>query len=144
MRIVVASPTSTPNELGQNEHCSVDAATVRRIGGLGRQVLVQASDRSRHFALLTVTGEYGAPPAGECRVGSAGFARLSPSIRPPIYGYVDTVITRPGEFEEYLSLGAGDEFAVLAPHGGAIEFNTDKQALRLAELATKLLSKPVT
>jgi phage replication-related protein YjqB (UPF0714/DUF867 family) len=115
-----------------NEHCSVDPATLKRVGGFGRQILLERVDNPKAYALFTVTGDYMPTGARICHIGPDGHnKRLPGSSAPPFSATYSTTVTRDGKFTESLKV-TGKRIAILAPHGGAIEEGTKEQADSLA------------
>jgi len=116
------------------ERCSADPVSLTNIGrAVGQQVRIKRRDDLRFVAVYTVTQPNPDDPsrADIVRAGRAGRERLGTS------GELDAIVEAkvldaPGEpadvrfFE--VADDAGDQFVVIAPHGGMIEQHTDEQA----------------
>jgi phage replication-related protein YjqB (UPF0714/DUF867 family) len=120
-----------------SEHCAVDRESLRLLGSaVGRQVLIRTPS-SRRLALYTVVERVDA--AGPAvHVGTAGLARVEPATGEPLPPELEATVESdftggdPGSSvrltEQLRGRSAARGLAILAPHGGRIEFGTDEQA----------------
>ncbi len=123
----------------RREHCSANPQRLASIGSAVRHQ-VRITREPDHVALYTVSEARPEDPDEVVRMGAAGRRRLGTSDE--FAGVVDSRAPHPtisearaqdeGEFIERLrDDGAQSRLIVIAPHGGAIEPNTDRQAERL-------------
>src|SRR5262245_4664990 len=120
----------------QGEHCSADPDFLARIGSAkGHQVRIFKNPTS--FALYTVSELCSETPDTIVRMGKVGRKRLGAedvfsgtiSVQVPRSDLSDAKAEQCGEFVERLyDDGAHAVLIVIAPHGGAIEPDTDEQA----------------
>jgi phage replication-related protein YjqB (UPF0714/DUF867 family) len=122
------------------EHCSADPDRLATIGvGAGQQVRVRRSDTC--YGLYTVSEARCEDPDDVVRMGADGRLRLGTSSL--FCADVDSQVPHPtfserkarenNEFIERLSDNGAQAFLIaLAPHGGAIEPRTDRQAEHVA------------
>lgn len=142
--------------IARREHCAVDPEHLRAIGReVGHQVRIEREGGLS--TLFTVTETSDESSAGLVRMGKMGRAKFGSDA-----GALDEFSARvyangphPTLSEEAAKQlgecveradddGAATGLLVLAPHGGGIEINTDKQAERLAAALTKPGKAPVT
>ena len=123
----------------RREHCSVDPRKLLEIGAdVGSQVriLTRADDQ----VLFTVSESRDEDPDGVVRIGLTGRRRFG--TEDEFDGVIDSQVPHPtlsdtdaedlGEFVERLHDGASATVIAIAPHGGDIELNTDRQAEQVA------------
>jgi phage replication-related protein YjqB (UPF0714/DUF867 family) len=120
--------------------CSVSGAIAQDVE-IGSQIRVCRS--SDHCAVYTVTEKRANDSADVIRLGKSGRQRLgtsdsgfSATLRQALATskMTDSQAKSSGEFVERIQdTGNHQGLVVLAPHGGAIEINTDLQALRVAD-----------
>jgi phage replication-related protein YjqB (UPF0714/DUF867 family) len=122
------------------EHCSADPDRLATIGvGAGQQVRVRRT--ATFYGLYTVSEARCENPEEVVRMGDDGLRRLG--IGTPFSGVVDSQVPHPtfserkarenNEFIERLTDDGAQTFLIaLAPHGGAIEPRTDRQAQHVA------------
>jgi phage replication-related protein YjqB (UPF0714/DUF867 family) len=136
---VVKALASQKTLIGRGEHCSADPGSLAGIGrALGQQVRVNRDDGE--LALYTVSEVRSEEPSSLVRMAEAARARLGSTdtfeatvdSQVPHPTYSDAEAEAHGEFVERLRVGAATELVVIAPHGGAIEEWTDRQAERVA------------
>jgi len=136
--IVQARPSQTDLET-HREHCSADPERLAAIGAARRQQ-VRIRRGEDELALYTVSQVRQERPDGLVRMGPGGRSRLGPGGE--IAAVVDSVAANPtiserlaeeqGEFIERLrDDGRQRRLIAIAPHGGAIEPQTDLQAERV-------------
>jgi phage replication-related protein YjqB (UPF0714/DUF867 family) len=125
--------------LKSGEHCTASEAALASIGrAVGQQVRIRTRDQD--FALFTVRA---ATESNVVRVSSSGLARLgakqaidaeveSDALDPAFADRSDDEVEAAGEMVERFTEREGDELIVIAPHGGAIEKGTDRQAALMA------------
>jgi phage replication-related protein YjqB (UPF0714/DUF867 family) len=131
------------------EHCSADPDRLAAIGlAAGQQVRVRRTATA--FGLYTVSEVRDESPDNVVRMGAGGRLRLGTSGEFP--GVVDSQVPHPtfsqaqaranNEFIERLTdNGSQATLIAIAPHGGDIEPNTDRQAERVASrLGTAMAS----
>jgi phage replication-related protein YjqB (UPF0714/DUF867 family) len=124
------------------EHCSADPGRLAAIGvAAGQQVRIRRT--ATDYGLYTVSEARDENPENVIRMGAGGRRRLGAIDEFP--GVVDSQVPHPtfsqaqaranNEFIERLSDdGSQANLITLAPHGGDIEPNTDRQAERVASL----------
>lgn len=132
--------------IDREEHCSADPeqlATIAR--ARGHQIRVRRPD-NQAVALYTISEVRAESPATIVRMARVARARLAPEAAEPpdeFAATIDSQVPHPtftdeeaetnGEFVERLSDdGAHTGLVAIAPHGGAIEPGTDRQAERVA------------
>jgi phage replication-related protein YjqB (UPF0714/DUF867 family) len=125
--------------MGSAEHCSADPERLATIGrGLGHQIRVKRNNSE--YALYTVSEVRPESPDRLVRMSQAARERLGgPDIfdatvdgRVPHPTFTEVQAERHSEFVERLEDdGTSTGLVVLAPHGGAIESLTDRQAERV-------------
>ena len=131
--------------MGEPEHCSLDPAQLLAAGlAVGRQVRVRRAPAS--VALYTISEDRPETDNSIVRMSKPARARLSASEEEAEFEVsVDTEVPRStltdqeartqSEFVERLSDYGGQKgLLVLAPHGGSIEHDTDRQAERVGEI----------
>ena len=136
--IRMASPSQEDLEK-RREHCSVDPRKLLELGAdVGSQVriLTTADDQ----VLYTVSEARAEDPNSIVRIGQTG--RLRFGTDDEFDGVIDSQVPHPtlsdddaedlGEFVERLHDGASAAVIAIAPHGGDIELNTDRQAEHVA------------
>jgi phage replication-related protein YjqB (UPF0714/DUF867 family) len=128
--------------IDRREHCSLDPERLISIGAVpGSQIRVKRN--AQEYALYTVSETRQEAEDNTVRMALAGRERLGTTEE--FDAAVDTRVPHPtlsdaeaedqSEFVERLDDdGSQNQLAVLAPHGGAIEQNTDFQAERLVSL----------
>ncbi len=139
--------------VNQSEHCSADSRMLAKIGrALGQQIRVKRSDDE--YALFTVSEVRKERSHAVVRMASVARARLTSSANIPdqFAAVADSQVPHPtlsdecaetqSEFVKRLTdNGTHSGLVAIAPHGGAIESQTDLQAERLtAQLADKGVS----
>jgi phage replication-related protein YjqB (UPF0714/DUF867 family) len=134
--------------IGKGEHCSADPTRLATIGrARGHQIRVKRSDE---YALFTVSEVRAEAPDAVVRMAQAGRERLGANDE--FSALIDAQVPHPtlndaqakagDEFVERLSDDAAQNaLIVIAPHGGAIEHHTDRQAERVTTL---LSPRPIT
>src|SRR5262245_33561131 len=135
--------------IGKGEHCSADPTQLAAIGrALGHQIRVKRSDAE--YGLYTVSEVRTETPDAIVRIALTGRERLGASdefpalidAQVPHPSFTDTEAKAANELAERLSdNGSQTGLIVIAPHGGAIEHHTDRQAERLTAL---LRPRPIT
>lgn len=142
--------------IARREHCSVDPEQLRAIGReVGHQVRIEREGGLS--ALFTVTEAGDESSQALVRMGKMGRAKFGSDAAPLAEFSARLYATGPhptlsedgarriGECVERADDdGASTGLLVLAPHGGGIEINTDKQAERLAAALTRPGEAPVT
>jgi phage replication-related protein YjqB (UPF0714/DUF867 family) len=127
--------------VGHGEHCSFDPDRLSAIGlTVGRQIRVRRSERE--LALYTISECRQESSDVIVRMGLDGRKRLGTSEefevtidpRVPHPTFTDEEARTHSEFVERLDDGYQQGLVVLAPHGGAIERQTDRQAERVGAL----------
>lgn len=123
----------------RGERCGVSAGVVEQLGLFDgdvdlslpahrRQVRVRSPLNRDHDALCTLAANV----AADMELSAEGCERaLAVTAPPPFAATLDTAILNP-RLVESLDLRTGHWLAVLAPHGGDIERQTDLQADQLA------------
>jgi hypothetical protein len=109
------------------ERCSADPVSLTNIGrAVGQQVRIKRRDDPRFVAVYTVNqpNPDDPSPADIVRAGRGGRERLGTSGE--LDAIVEATVLDARFFE--VAHNAGDQFVVIAPHGGMIEQNTDEQA----------------
>lgn len=140
--------------IDNDEHCSADREKLATIGrAIGHQIRVKRS--SDKYALYTVSETRQEQPDTIIRMALDARERLTPNgsdIPDEFDAIVDSQVPHPtytdwcaeahSEFvERLIDNGTHAGLVVIAPHGGAIEHWTDRQAERVAsQLATKDVS----
>ena len=141
-RTSVKKALDTQTDLqNRREHCAPAARTLASLdSGPGQQVRIHRNDE---FALFTVSELLHETTEAVVRMGLGGRQRLQ-SVE-GFDGVLDTKVVDPdlsdtdardaGELVERLGDDDGSQthLIAIAPHGGAIEEHTDKQAERVAE-----------
>jgi phage replication-related protein YjqB (UPF0714/DUF867 family) len=135
--IVVNSALKTQSLIGDPWSCSVSKAIAAQVG-LGAQIRVRRN--ANEYAIYTITEVRANDPANCVRLSYAGRQRLGTtatfngSLRPALCTakISDSKAMSDGEFIECLAdSGNHQGLIAIAPHGGGVELNTDKQALRV-------------
>jgi len=124
--------------LRQPEHCSLDPARLAEMGlGVGRQLRVKRED---DIGLYTVSEDRREPINSTVRMALPARLRLRPASEDDEFEVTldpqathptmsDDEARRSSEFvERSIDNGEQKDVVVLAPHGGAIERGTDRQA----------------
>jgi phage replication-related protein YjqB (UPF0714/DUF867 family) len=136
-----------PGADAAGERCALDAVTLQALGlapdpanydfslpGNRPQVLVTLKEDPAKFVLCTVA-KLASGIGGNVEMGPQCLERLF-GLRKPCYqcfeAVVDANILSTSQFTEHLAADAGTPLVLLAPHGGAIEKNTDREAERVA------------
>lgn len=131
--------------INNGEHCAVDPQMLASIGrACGQQIRIKRNDEE--FALYTVSETRQEQPEFITRMGLDGRTRLfsdhetipdelaaivDPQVPHPTHS--DECAERQSEFVERLTdNGVHHGLVVIAPHGGAIEPETDRQAEQVA------------
>lgn len=139
--VVSSALKSQSGLIGDRWACSVSEAIADEVG-LGAQVRICRD--ADHCAVYTVTEIRAGDPADMLRLGKTGRERLGTSAS----GYAATLrqalatkvmseskAKSAGEFVERIcDDGKHQGLLVLAPHGGSIEINTDRQARRVGDV----------
>jgi phage replication-related protein YjqB (UPF0714/DUF867 family) len=123
----------------KREHCSVDPRRLLEIGAdVGHQVRILTATDDQ--VLFTVSESSDEDPDGIVRIGLIGRRRFG--TEEEFDGLIDSQVAHPtlndtdaeklGEFVERLHDGASATIIAIAPHGGDIELNTDRQAEHVA------------
>jgi phage replication-related protein YjqB (UPF0714/DUF867 family) len=123
----------------KREHCSVDPRRLLEIGAdVGHQVRILTATDDQ--VLFTVSESSDEDPDGIVRIGLIGRRRFG--TEEEFDGVIDSQVPHPtlndtdaedlGEFVERLHDGASATIIAIAPHGGDIELNTDRQAEHVA------------
>jgi phage replication-related protein YjqB (UPF0714/DUF867 family) len=123
----------------RREHCSIDARKLLEIGvDVGGQVRVMTAADDQ--VLFTVSESRDEDPDRVVRIGLLGRRRFGSDDE--FDGVLDSQVPHPtlddtkaeelGEFVERLHDGASATLIAIAPHGGDIELNTDRQAEHVA------------
>jgi phage replication-related protein YjqB (UPF0714/DUF867 family) len=119
----------------RREHCSVDPHRLLEIGAdVGSQVRVLTGTDDQ--VLFTVSESRDEDPDRVVRIGLTGRRRFGSEDE--FDGIIDSQVPHPilddtkaeelGEFVERLHDGSSSTIIAIAPHGGDIELNTDRQA----------------
>ncbi len=126
--------------LGDRWACSVSAALADELG-YGAQLRVYRN--SSNYAVFTVTEIRDDDAVDEIRISKAGRQRLgtsasgfSATLRPALatQQLSESAAKSASEFiERVADDGEHQGLLVMAPHGGSIEINTDRQARRIAQ-----------
>ena len=136
--IRMASPSQDDLEK-RREHCSIDPRKLLELGAdVGSQVRILTTTDDQ--VLYTVSEARAEDPDSVVRMGLT--ARLRFGADDEFDGVIDSQVPHPtlsdgdaedlGEFVERLHDGASAAVIAIAPHGGDIELNTDRQAEHLA------------
>jgi phage replication-related protein YjqB (UPF0714/DUF867 family) len=123
----------------RREHCSIDPRRLLEIGAdVGSQVRVMTVDDDQ--VLFTVSESRDEDPDRVVRIGLLGRKRFGSEEE--FDGVIDSQVPHPtlddakaeelGEFVERLHDGSSSTLIAIAPHGGDIELNTDRQAEHVA------------
>lgn len=134
--ILKQAKSTQPDLIAQREHCGVSLSVVRALSlTLGQQIRVQSGSVRCLFTVALYLDDEGAV----VRMGKAGRDRFGQEVIGPVT-VIDEVTSTVGdresqlqsEFVERFVDGGENALIALAPHGGAIETNTDVQAEALA------------